>query len=88
MSNASRPPELIVKIRRSGDHKADVERLRLLHELLIEFQGANRFKFHLMGATQQGGSLELDFPNDRTHYCPELEQELVAILGPDCFHLE
>ncbi len=88
LSNASRPPELIVKIRRSGDHKADVERLRLLHELLIEFQGANRFKFHLMGATQQGGSLELDFPNDRTHYCPELEQELVAILGPDCFHLE
>jgi DNA polymerase-3 subunit alpha len=82
------PQRLIVTIRRSGDHQVDVERLRLLHQLLTEFQGANRFKFHLVGGKQAGGNLELDFPNDRTRYCPELTQELVSMLGPDCYRLE
>ena len=84
----ARPQELVVTIRRSGDHSADVDRLRLVHELLTEFQGANRFKFRLLGDAQNNGSLELAFPNDRTRYCPELAHELIAILGPDCYHLE
>jgi DNA polymerase-3 subunit alpha len=88
MSDESRPQELIVTIQRSGDHEADVERLRMLHELLIEFEGANTFRFRLIGDSQQNGSLELAFPNARTHYCPELELELVAMLGPDCYRLE
>jgi hypothetical protein len=79
---------LIITIRRSGDHQTDVAKLRLLHELLTEFRGANRFKFHLVGDSQQDGSLELAFPNDRTRYCPELEKELAAILGPDCYRLQ
>jgi hypothetical protein len=80
--------ELVVTIQRSGDHAADVEQLRMIHELLVEFEGANAFKFHLIGDPPDNGSLELAFPNDRTHYCPELERELVAILGPDCCHLQ
>lgn len=85
--DSSSSQELIVTIRRSGDQHADVERLRLLRELLTEFKGTNTFKFHLLGDPQKGGSLELAFPNDRTHYCPELEQELVSMLGPDCYQL-
>jgi DNA polymerase-3 subunit alpha len=86
--DAAQSQQLIVTIRRSGDHQADVEILRLLHELLTEFEGPNTFKFHILGDAQQNGSLELAFPNDRTFYCPELERELVAMLGPDCYHLE
>jgi hypothetical protein len=87
LPEGSPPQELIVTIRRSGNHEADVEQLRLLHELLTEFKGTHSFKFHLIGGSQNNGSLELAFPNDRTRYCPELEQELVTMLGPDCYEL-
>lgn len=79
--------ELVITIQRSGDHELDVKQLRLLHELLTEFHGANTFKFHLVGGPQNNGNLELAFPNDRTRYCPELERELVSILGPGCYQL-
>jgi hypothetical protein len=79
---------LIVTFQRSGNHEADVEQLRLLHALLTEFDGSDPFKFHLVGAKENGGDLEIDFPNHRTRYCPELERELVAILGPNCYRLE
>ncbi len=88
VTDEARPPELIITLQRSGDHAADVAQLRMLHELLTEFEGANTFKFRLLGDSQQNGSLELAFPNDRTCYCPELARELVAMLGPDCYHLE
>jgi hypothetical protein len=86
--DGSRAPKLIVTIQRSDDHATDVAKLRLLHELLTEFEGRNPFKFHLIGGNNKGTSLELDFPNDRTHYCPELTRELVAMLGPDCYQLQ
>jgi hypothetical protein len=77
---------LTITIQRSGDHDADVERLRLIHELLTDFPGEDLFKFHLVGG--DNGKLELVFPNDRTCYCPELTQELVSILGPDCYSVD
>ena len=82
----SRAPELIVTIRRSGDQKADVERLRMLYDLLTEFEGVSTFKFHLLGNHDTDGNLELVFPNHRTRCCPELERELVAMVGPDCYY--
>lgn len=87
-SDQTRVQNLVITIRRSGDHDADVEKLRLLHELLTEFEGPNTFKFHILGDSHQNGGLELAFPNDRTCYCQELERELVAMLGPDCYRLE
>ena len=77
---------LTITIQRSGDHDADVERLRLIHDLLTDFPGEDLFKFHLVG--EGNGNLELAFPNDRTCYCPELAQELVSILGPDCYSVD
>jgi hypothetical protein len=84
----TRPQKLIITVRRSGDQETDVEQLQTLHGLLKDFEGANPFKFHLLGGNQKGDSLELDFPNDRTRFCPELERELVAMLGPGCYHWE
>jgi DNA polymerase-3 subunit alpha len=83
------PRELVITIRRSGNHQTDVEQLQLVHELLTQgFAGDGRFKFHLIGGPQGNGNLELDFPNDGTQFCEELERELVAMLGPDCFRFE
>ena len=77
-------------ISRSGNHQDDIDRLRLVYELLTDsgFQGNDRFKFHLIGDTRGDDNLELVFPNNRTRYCPELTQELVSILGPDCYTTE
>jgi DNA polymerase-3 subunit alpha len=86
--NETQTKALVINFQRSGNHQADVEQLRMLHELLVEFKGDNRFKFHLRGGPANGGNLEIDFPNHRTHYCPELERELVAMLGPNCYRLE
>jgi len=85
-----RPHELTVTIRRSGNHATDVEKLNLIYELLTAsgFKGDDRFKFRLMGDTRGGDNLELVFPNNRTRCCPELTQELVSILGPDCYTTE
>ena len=80
-------PLLAISIRRSGNHATDVERLNLIYELLTasDFMGNDRFQFHLLGDTRGGDNLELVFPNNRTRVCPELLQELVSILGPDCY---
>jgi hypothetical protein len=87
---ASYPRELLITIPRSGNHQDDIAKLHLVYELLTDsgFQGNDRFKFHLVGGTQGDGNLELVFPNNRTRYCPELTQELVSILGPDCYTME
>jgi DNA polymerase-3 subunit alpha len=87
-TDAAQAKALVIDFQRSGNHQADVKQLRMLHELLVEFKGDNRFKFHLKGGPESGGNLEIDFPNHRTRCCPELEQELVAILGPNCYRLE
>jgi DNA polymerase-3 subunit alpha len=83
--NRPRRHEMTITIRRSQDRQADVEILRLVHELLTDFQGDDLFKFHLIGNAHSDGNLELVFPNDRTRYCPELTQELVSILGTGCY---
>jgi DNA polymerase-3 subunit alpha len=87
---ATHPRELLIIIPRSGNHQDDIAKLNLVYELLTDsgFQGNDRFKFHLVGGTQGDGNLELVFPNNRTRYCPELTQELVSILGPDCYTTE
>jgi DNA polymerase-3 subunit alpha len=83
----SQPRELLITIPRSGDHQTDIAKLNLVYELLTNsgFQGDDCFKFHLVGGAPGAGKLELAFPNNRTRYCPELTQELVSILGPDCY---
>ncbi len=75
-----------VTLTRSGEHKQDALLLRNVHRLLAAHTGPDHFVIQLTGDT--GRSVELAFPNDSTHYCPELAQELAQIVGPQAIVVE
>ncbi len=52
--------------------------------LLRSYAGRDSFLFEISDAR---GVVELDFPNDTTRYCAELEAELVALLGIGCLEI-
>ena len=81
------PPVRTVRVTlpRSGEQARDVQTLRQAHSLLVGHLGQDRFVIRLIGGTSK--PVELAFPNDTTHYCPELIQELTAILGPNALQL-
>jgi len=70
-----------VTLTRSGEQARDEQVLRQIHSLLVGHPGTDRFVIHLIGSA--GGSVELAFPNDTTHHCSELAQELAAIVGAE-----
>jgi len=70
-----------VTLTRSGEQAQDMQTLREIHSLLVEHPGPDRFVIHLTSIA--GGAVELGFPNDTTRYCPELAQELAAIVGAE-----
>ena len=83
------PPPLrtiSVTLPRSGEQDRDVQRLRQVHSLLVDHPGQDRFTIRLTGGAN--GSVELAFPNDTTRYCPELTQQLIAIVGPEAVRVE
>jgi len=75
-----------VTLIRSGEQTRDVQKLRQVHGLLSENQGQDRFIIRLVGG--ENGSVELEFPNETTRYCPELARELTAIVGTEAVWLE
>jgi hypothetical protein len=52
--------------------------------LLRSHPGQDRFLFEFGDAR---GVVEIDFPNDATHYCDALEEGLVALLGTGCLEV-
>jgi DNA polymerase-3 subunit alpha len=75
-----------VTLTRSGEQAQDVERLHSVHSLLVGYSGEDQFVIRLVGGTNK--PIELAFPNDRTHYGPELMRELSAMVGPEGIHVE
>ena len=75
-----------VTLTRSGEQTQDVERLHSVHSLLVGYSGQDRFVIRLVGGANK--PIELAFPNDRTHYSPELMRELSAMVGPEGVHVE
>ncbi|HIP96825.1 MAG TPA: DNA polymerase III subunit alpha [Anaerolineae bacterium] len=69
---------LRITIARSGDHERDIALLAQVHELLVGYQGDDRFSLHVPNGTRW---IQLDFPNDTTRYCPELEAALSRLPG-------
>ena len=72
---------LLILFHRTEDLEADKKRLRRVHATLLRYEGQDRFTIRLLGGPN--GDVELDFPNDTTGYCPELERDLVELLGPE-----
>jgi len=73
------PRMVRVTLQRSPEQAKDKKRLRQVHDLLVGYDGEDRFVIHL--ADGAGGGIELRFPNQGTAYCPELIHDLEALLG-------
>ncbi len=72
------PSYLHIPLTRSGDQEQDIQRLGQVHDLLQQYKGEDRFSLYLADERKR---VQLDFPNDATGYCLELEQALVRMLG-------
>ena len=75
-----------VTVTRIGEQTKDMQTLRTVHRLLADHPGQDHFVIRLVGGTSK--SVELAFPNDKTHYCPELARELAAIVGQGAIRVE
>jgi DNA polymerase-3 subunit alpha len=78
---AARQPLHIV-LQRNGDPRSDVAKLEAVLQTLRKYEGDQPFAVVLQHAS--GKKVTLDFPNDTTRDCPELRQELSALLGACC----
>jgi DNA polymerase-3 subunit alpha len=72
------PLHLHITLARSGDQERDIQLLGQVHGLLQQYKGEDRFSLYLADERQR---VQLDFPNDTTSYCLELEQALARMLG-------
>ncbi len=75
-----------VTLVRTGEQTHDVQALRQIHSLLVKHAGQDQFVIRLTGGT--GKPVELGFPNDTTHFCPELMQRLTALVGADAVQVD
>jgi len=69
---------LYITFRRTADQEQDKRRLSELYNLLVGYEGNDRFSFVMAGPN---GKLQLDFPNASTGYCPNLANALDRLVG-------
>jgi DNA polymerase-3 subunit alpha len=79
------PRHLHITVYRTADSQSDRKRLRSVYELVTSYQGQDTFSFFIPNGQ---GRLQLDFPNDTTHYCTELQQKLAKMLGTAAVQVE
>lgn len=78
LSTTTGPRRIEIIFRRSDDKEADIRLLSQVYQTLRRYSGEDRF---MMYVEVDGRVYQLDFPNYTTRYCPELERELVELLG-------
>jgi len=76
---------LVVHLRSSGVRDRDIRRIRQIYNLLTSLPGDDGFAFECL---ENGHSIRLDFPNDRTSISESLQNELKGIVGDNNFHIE
>jgi DNA polymerase-3 subunit alpha len=72
------PRRLRVTMQRTGDLVQDKHRLRVVYNLLTKTPGQDQFVLYIPNGNNK---VQIDFPNQTTHYTAGLEQELVRMLG-------
>ena len=68
-----------VEVARTDDPDKDKRKLQRIHGALISQPGKDRFSIVLI---QGDRTVEFDFPNETTRYCPELLEKLSRIINP------
>ncbi len=76
---AAQRTHLHVAIPRNHDLEQVIRKLGQVYDLLLTYPGQDPFSLYVENGGQ--GRVKIDFPNDTTRYCPELEQKLRALLG-------
>ncbi len=79
------PVHLHVTIARSSDLEQVIQRLGRVYDLLQRFPGEDHFSLYVDNGGQ--GQVQIEFPNDTTGHCLELEQELRALVGAAAVHI-
>jgi hypothetical protein len=75
-----------ITFQRSGNQRQDFNLLAAVHELLISYEGGDRFIFVLRNGPN--GDQLLEFPNDTTRYCGELGMKLADLVGPKAIQIQ
>ena len=70
---------LRLRVARSGNPPTDIQLLERLHRLLPQ-DGPDHFEILLTAGAR---AVRISNPVARTRYSPELEAELIALLGPE-----
>jgi DNA polymerase-3 subunit alpha len=70
---------LYISVPRSQDLQHLIKRLGRVYDLLQSYPGEDHFSLYIENGGQ--GRVQIDFPNDKTRHCPELEQQLRELVG-------
>ncbi len=70
---------VVINLADSGDPAEDTYMLRSAMQLLLEFPGQDAVRVEILN---NGQTTRLEMPLVSTQFCPELEERLVALIGP------
>ena len=80
------PVHLHVSIARSGGLEQTIKQLGRLYDLLSSYSGEDHFSLYVENGIQ--GRVQIDFPNNTTGFCTELEQSLRSMVGAGTIRVE
>ncbi len=83
-NRVARPREIRVVLKRTGNLDVDRRHLAEVCDLFKRYRGRDRF---FLIIPQNGGWVEIDFPNDPTGWCESLEAELQTHPGVESIHV-
>ena len=69
---------LIVRLKSCGAKSRDIRKIRQVYGVLTSVPGNDRFA---LVCQENGDSVRMDFPNDRTNICDSLKRELNGMVG-------
>lgn len=71
---------------RTHDLEQVITRLGRIYELLKRFPGQDHFSLYVENGGK--GRVQIDFPNDSTRYCQDLENRLRELVGTGTLQIE
>jgi DNA polymerase-3 subunit alpha len=85
-SSDARPVHIHVTVARNHDMEHTIQRLGQVYDLLRSYPGEDRFSLYV----ENGGHnrIQIEFPNDATGHCLELEQKLREMVGAGAVQVE
>ncbi len=83
-TGVDQPVHLRITIQRTGNNERDKRRLEHIHGILISRPGKCTFSFVVTGENRH---VEIDFPQETTHYCDDLYTQLTQMVEPDAIEV-